>query len=63
MSIDRKQDKMLGKQDQMLEKLEETKTEIAGEIREMRQDLRSYFDNKLIRIEHDIDLIKAKIGL
>jgi uncharacterized protein (UPF0335 family) len=33
---------MLGKQDQMLEKLEETKTEIAGEIREMRQDLRSY---------------------
>lgn len=63
MSIDRKWDQMRGKQDQMLGKLDETKTEIVGEIREMRQDLRSYLDNKLIRIEHDIDQIKAKIGL
>ena len=48
LSIDRKQDKILEKQDQMLGKLDETKTEIVGEIREMRQDLRSYLDNNLI---------------
>ncbi len=56
LSIDRKQDKML-------EKLNETKTEIVGEIRELRWDLKSYLDEKLIHIESDIAQIKAKIGL
>lgn len=56
LSIDRKQDKML-------EKLDETKTEIVGEIRELRWDLKSYLDEKLIHIESDIAQIKAKIGL
>lgn len=56
LSIDRKQDKML-------EKLDETKTEIVGEIRELRWDLKSYLDEKLIHIEGDIAQIKAKIGL
>jgi acylphosphatase len=56
LSIDRKQDKML-------EKLEETKTEIVGEIRELRWDLKSYLDEKLARIESDVAHIKAKIGL
>ncbi|CAG0985597.1 MAG: acylphosphatase [Candidatus Methanoperedens sp.] len=63
LSIDRKQDKMLGKQDQMLEKQDQTKNEISGEIRELRRDLRSCLDEKLLKIESDILQIKAKIGL
>jgi acylphosphatase len=70
LSIDRKQDKMLEKQDKMLEKQDkmlekqdETRKEIVGEIRELRGDLKSYLDEKLIRIESDIALIKEKIGL
>ena len=58
-----KQDQMLGKQDQMLEKLDQNRTEISSEIRELRLDLRSYLDQKLIKIEKDIFQIKAKIGL
>lgn len=56
LSIDRKQDRMLEKQDQ-------TRTEISSEIRELRRDLRSYLDEKLLKIENDIFQIKAKIGL
>ncbi len=58
-----KQDKMLEKQDKMLEKLDETKKEVVGEIRGLRWDLKSYLDEKLIRIEEDIAQIKAKIRL
>jgi|GEM_PF-3467391 len=56
LSIDRKQD-------QMLEKLDQNRTEINGEIRDLGRDLRSYLDEKLIKIESDIFQIKAKIGL
>ncbi len=56
LSIDRKQDLML-------EKLDQNRTEISSEIRELRRDLRSYLDEKLIKIERDIFQIKAKIGL
>ena len=58
-----RQDQMLGKQDQVLEKLDQTRMEISGEIRDLRRDLRSYLDEKLIKIEGDILQIKAKIGL
>jgi len=44
-------------------KLDQNRTEISGEIRELRLDLRSYLDEKLIKIERDIFQIKAKIGL
>jgi acylphosphatase len=63
LSIDRKQDRKLEKQDQMLEKQDQTRTEISSEIRELRWDLRSYLDEKLLKIENDIFQIKAKIGL
>jgi acylphosphatase len=63
LSIDRKQDRILEKQDQMLEKQDQTKNEISGEIRELRRDLRSCLDEKLLKIESDILQIKAKIGL
>jgi acylphosphatase len=54
---------MLGKQDMMLEKLDETKKEIVGEIKDLRWDLKSYLDQRLIHIENDIAHIKAKIKM
>ncbi len=63
LSIDRKQDSMLGKQDSMLEKLDETKKEIVGEIRDLRWDLKSYMEQRLVKIESDIAHIKEKIEL
>jgi acylphosphatase len=61
--LDAGQNKMLEKQDVMIEKLDDTRKEIVGEIREMRGDLRSYLDNRFMGIEYDIAEIKAKIGL
>jgi len=72
-----KQDMMLEKQDMMLEKQDETigaigevsekidgaKEEIVTEIGSLREDLRSYMENKFVRIEHEIEGIKAKIGM
>lgn len=54
---------MLEKQDMMLEKLDETKKEIVGEIKDLRWDLKSYLDQRLIHIENDIAHIKAKINI
>jgi acylphosphatase len=50
---------MLEKQDMMLEKQDET----IGEIRSQREDLKSYMENKFAKIEHEIEAIKAKIGM
>jgi len=72
-----KQDRMLEKQDRMLEKQDETieaigevsekidgaKEDIVTEISSLREDLRSYMENKFARIEHEIEGIKAKIGM
>jgi acylphosphatase len=72
-----KQDMMLEKQDRMLEKQDETigaikevsekidegKEEIVTEIGSLREDLRSYMENKFAIIEHEIEGIKAKIGI
>ena len=63
LSIDSKQDKMLEKQDKMLEKLDETKKEVVGEIRDLRWDLKSYMDKRLVKIENDIAMIKAKMDM
>ncbi|KPQ41173.1 MAG: hypothetical protein MPEBLZ_04265, partial [Candidatus Methanoperedens nitroreducens] len=54
---------MLENQEKTLGKLDQTRTEISSEIKELRLDLRSYLDEKLIKIESDILQIKAKIGL
>ena len=43
----------------MLEKQEDT----TGEISALREDLRSYMENKFARIEYEIEGIKAKIGM
>jgi acylphosphatase len=58
-----KQDKMLDKQDSMLEKQDDTREEIVNEIRFLRGDLKSSLDERFMRIQTDIDRIKAKIGL
>ncbi len=63
LSIDRKQDKMLEKQDKILEKLDETKKEVVGEIRDLRWDMKSYMDKRLVKIENDIATIKAKMDM
>jgi hypothetical protein len=72
-----KQDQMLGKQDQMLDKMDlllgkqddvvgkidEAKSEIITEIRELRFDFKTSFEERLSRIESDVAQVKAKIGL
>ncbi len=63
ISIDKKQDRMLDKQDLMLRKMDHMESAITGEIHDLRTDLRSYLDRKLSTMEQDIQQIKAKIGL
>lgn len=55
----KKQDEMLGKMDLMLKKQDET----IIEIRALREDLKSYMEERFERIEREIAVIKAKIGL
>ncbi len=70
-----KQDTMLGKMDTMIEKQSETTEEIrdisgridqnreetVSEIRLLRSDLKSYFDERLIRLELEVAQIKARV--
>ena len=63
ISIDNKQDRMLGKQDQMIQTLDHMETSITGEIKDLRTDLRSYLDRKFTVMEQDIQQIKIKICL
>ncbi len=58
-----KQGRMLEKQDRMIEKLDDARVDIAGEIREMRGDLKSYMDRRFMKIEDEIAGIKMKIGM
>ena len=58
-----KQDQMLVKQDQMIQKMDHMESSITGEIKDLRTDMRSYFDRKFSVMEQDIQQIKIKIGL
>ncbi len=51
--------KMLDKQDKMLEKQDET----ISEIRALRQDLKSWMEERFSKIEREIEEIKARIGM
>ena len=62
--------KMLEKQDDTIaaigevsEKIDGAKEEIVTEVSSLREDLRSYMENKFAIIEHEIEGIKAKIGI
>ena len=61
--LDTGQKKMLDKQDTTIEKIDETGTGVISEIKGMRNDLKSYMDQKFMKIEDDISQIKEKIGL
>ena len=54
-----KQDMMLDKQDMMLDKQDET----IGEIRGLREDLKSFMEERFDRLEREIEIIKAKLGM
>ncbi|MEM2759862.1 MAG: acylphosphatase [Nitrososphaerales archaeon] len=54
-----KQDQMLVKQDQMLVKQDHT----IGEIRLLREEMRTFLDERFRRLEKEIDAIKAKLGM
>jgi uncharacterized protein (UPF0335 family) len=50
---------MLGKQYPLLEKQDETLSEVKG----LGEDLKSYMEERFERIEHEISMIKEKIGV
>ena len=54
---------MLKKQDETIGVIDQSKEEIVTEISSLREDLRSYMENKFAMIEHEIEGIKAKIGI
>jgi acylphosphatase len=58
-----KQDRMLEKQDDTIKAIDRSKEEIVTEIRSLRGDLKLYMENKFAKIEHEIEGIKAKIGM
>lgn len=54
---------MLEKQDDTIEAIDRSKEENVTEISSLREDLRSYMENKFAKIEYEIEGIKAKIGM
>jgi acylphosphatase len=54
-----KQDIMIDKQDQMLDKQDQT----IGEIKGLRQDLKTYMEERFDRLEHEIGTIKTRLGM
>ena len=58
-----KQDKTIAAIGEVSGKIDRGKEEIVTEIRSLREDLRSYMGEKFARIEHEIGIIKAKIGM
>jgi acylphosphatase len=63
LRIDRKQDRMLEKQDITIAKQEETRSDIVREIKTSREEVTAKLDDRLKRIESDIFQPKAKIGI
>ena len=73
-----KQDQMLQKQDETMKiireesektreylgrKIDQAKDEVVQEIRELRTDLKMYLDERLKKIEEEINTIKSKLGM
>ena len=56
-------EKMLEKQDKTIDAIDRSKEEMVTEISSLRDDLRSYMDYKFAKIEHEVEAIKAKIGM
>jgi acylphosphatase/uncharacterized protein YoxC len=69
-SVKKDTSKMLGKHDETInaigevsEKIDGSKEEMVTQISSLRDDLRSYMEYKFAKIEHDVEAIKAKIGM
>lgn len=58
-----RQDLMLQKQDETIKVIKEESEKTREEIRELRMDLKSYLDERLKKIEFEIEKIKAKLGM
>jgi len=56
-------EKMLEKQDKTIDAIDRSKEEIITQISSLRDDLRSYMEYKFAKIEHEVEAIKAKIGM
>ncbi len=56
-------EKMLEKQDKTIDAIDRSKEEIVTQISSLRDDLRSYMEYKFAKIEHEVEAIKAKIGM
>jgi acylphosphatase len=50
-----------GKQDHMIDKIDETREEVVSEVRGLRSDLKGRTDERLQRIESDVTEIKARM--
>jgi acylphosphatase len=68
ISIDKKQDKMLEKQDSVIKEIKEVshkidlgREEITSEIHSLRDDLKSHFDERLTKMESELFEIKARV--
>jgi len=58
-----KQDETIGAIGEVSAKIDGGKEGIVTEIKSLREDLKSYMENKFGKIEHEIEAIKAKIGM
>ena len=52
-----------GKMDNLSEKMDRVREDIVHEIRELRTDLKTYLDDRLKKIEAEIEVIKSKLGM
>ena len=58
-----KQDETIGGVREVSERIDRGKEDIVTEIGSLREDLKSYMEEKFTRIEHEVEAIKAKIGM
>jgi len=58
-----KQEETIGAIREVSEKIDRGKEDIVTEIRALREDLKSYMEERFERIEREIEEIKVKIGL
>ena len=60
-NLGKKQDVMIEKQIETMDKIDQRGMEITSEIRSSKDDFRSHVDERISMIEHDIAQIKAKV--
>ena len=61
--IDRVADKIEESTKTICDKIDESTEKICSKIDDLRSDLKSYLDERLRKLEEDVKIIKAKLGL